>query len=125
MCEYDYEERLVFASIGNHPMLKRHANNVAQNPPPPYTKTNPAHLNGGIATNNGISGLQQQQQQHSIMSLDQANHHQQSAQQSHIPQSKLQQHDDHNNNNGPANGGNCSINSNQYNASMMKIPHSA
>lgn len=31
LCEYDYEERLVFASIGNHPMLKRHANNVSQN----------------------------------------------------------------------------------------------
>lgn len=31
LCEYDYEERLMFASYGNHPVLKRHANSVAQN----------------------------------------------------------------------------------------------
>uniref|UniRef100_A0A1B0BQI8 LIM zinc-binding domain-containing protein n=1 Tax=Glossina palpalis gambiensis TaxID=67801 RepID=A0A1B0BQI8_9MUSC len=30
LCEYDYEERLVFASMANHPMLKRHANSIGQ-----------------------------------------------------------------------------------------------
>lgn len=30
LCEYDYEERLVFASMANHPMLKRHANSISQ-----------------------------------------------------------------------------------------------
>ncbi|XP_055681091.1 LIM domain only protein 3 [Lutzomyia longipalpis] len=34
LCEYDYEERLVFASMANHPMLKRHATSLAQNVPP-------------------------------------------------------------------------------------------
>lgn len=29
LCEYDYEERLVFASMANHPMLKRQANNLS------------------------------------------------------------------------------------------------
>lgn len=33
LCEYDYEERLVFASMANHPMLKRHANSIAQDTP--------------------------------------------------------------------------------------------
>lgn len=28
LCEYDYEERLVFASMANHPILKRHANSM-------------------------------------------------------------------------------------------------
>ncbi|XP_055915051.1 rhombotin-1 isoform X1 [Eupeodes corollae] len=33
LCEYDYEERLVFASMANHPMLKRHASSIGQNSP--------------------------------------------------------------------------------------------
>lgn len=36
LCEYDYEERLVFASMANHPMLKRQASGLsAPGPPPP------------------------------------------------------------------------------------------
>ncbi|XP_059614443.1 LIM domain only protein 3 [Phlebotomus argentipes] len=35
LCEYDYEERLVFASMANHPMLKRHASSLSQSVPPP------------------------------------------------------------------------------------------
>lgn len=118
---------MVFASIGNHPLLKRHATTVAQNPPPPYTKSSPGNMpngNGPMGTGvNGVSPLQQQ-----VMSIDQTqsphqHHHQQ--QQQHIQQSKLQ-HDDHNNNNhGPTNGGSCGINANQYNTPLMKIPHSA
>lgn len=30
LCEYDYEERLVFASMANHPILKRHASGTPQ-----------------------------------------------------------------------------------------------
>jgi rhombotin-1/3 len=30
LCEYDYEERLVFASMANHPILKRHAGSLQQ-----------------------------------------------------------------------------------------------
>lgn len=121
LCEYDYEERLVFASIGNHPMLKRHANSVAQNPPPPYTKIpgNMPNGNGPIGNANGVSPLQQQ------MGMDQMHSPHQQQQQHHIQQSKLQ-HDDHNNNNhGPANGASCGITANQFNAPLMKIPHSA
>ncbi|XP_053950738.1 LIM/homeobox protein Lhx2 [Anastrepha obliqua] len=33
LCEYDYEERLVFASMANHPMLKRHASAIGQGSP--------------------------------------------------------------------------------------------
>ncbi|XP_023158629.1 uncharacterized protein LOC101450927, partial [Ceratitis capitata] len=33
LCEYDYEERLVFASMANHPILKRHANAIGQGSP--------------------------------------------------------------------------------------------
>ncbi|XP_055371008.1 LIM domain only protein 3 [Condylostylus longicornis] len=35
LCGYDYEERLVFASLANHPMLKRQASTLAQGSPPP------------------------------------------------------------------------------------------
>lgn len=34
LCEYDYEERLVFASMANHPMLKRQASNLSAPGPP-------------------------------------------------------------------------------------------
>ncbi|XP_065366363.1 LIM/homeobox protein Lhx1 [Calliphora vicina] len=44
LCEYDYEERLVFASMANHPMLKRHANSIAQDTP-----------NGNAGSNNAQS----------------------------------------------------------------------
>ncbi|GAB0100871.1 LIM/homeobox protein Lhx2 [Sergentomyia squamirostris] len=56
LCEYDYEERLVFASMANHPMLKRHATTIAQNVPPPgqqqaqqgmMTLGHPSGVNGG------------------------------------------------------------------------------
>lgn len=33
LCEYDYEERLVFASMANHPMLKRHVSSLGQGSP--------------------------------------------------------------------------------------------
>lgn len=55
LCEYDYEERLVFASMANHPMLKRHATSLTQNaPPPPQQQSLMAlgHPGGG----NGTSG---------------------------------------------------------------------
>lgn len=71
LCEYDYEERLVFASIGNHPMLKRHATNVSQ------------------------TQSQQQQQPSFNKGNMAANHHQ--AMMSMEAQQKS--HDDHNNNN--------------------------
>lgn len=34
LCEYDYEERLVFASMANHPMLKKHNTNNISIPGP-------------------------------------------------------------------------------------------
>uniref|UniRef100_A0A1A9WVC1 Uncharacterized protein n=1 Tax=Glossina brevipalpis TaxID=37001 RepID=A0A1A9WVC1_9MUSC len=46
LCEYDYEERLVFASMANHPMLKRHANSIAQD----------SANAGGAAANAGMLG---------------------------------------------------------------------
>lgn len=52
LCEYDYEERLVFASIGNYPMMKRHANNMSaasqQHPAGgPNSHHGVIHQNGG------------------------------------------------------------------------------
>lgn len=127
LCEYDYEERLVFASIGNHPMLKRHA--VAQNqqqppPPPPYSKNQAGNAGGGPIGSNGSAtqGMQQQ-----IMTIDQSQSPLQ--QQQHMQSAKMQ-HDDHNNNNntnshGSANGASCGLTANQFNSPLMKIPHSA
>lgn len=117
LCEYDYEERLVFASIGNHPMLKRHANNVAQNPPA-YNKSNSLIPQSASA------------QQHNMMAMEQAQatavavHQQQQQQQQH--QQKLQQqHDDLNNNShGPASGAGCGLSASPYNSPHLKIPHS-
>lgn len=84
--------------------------------------------NGPIGNVNGVSPLQQQvmgmEQTHSPHQQHQQQQQQQQQQQ-HIQQSKLQ-HDDHNNNNhGPTNGGSCGIAANQFNAPLMKIPHSA
>ncbi|XP_059223591.1 LIM domain transcription factor LMO4-B isoform X2 [Stomoxys calcitrans] len=45
LCEYDYEERLVFASMANHPMLKRHVNSIAQDSP---TGAGGANTAGGL-----------------------------------------------------------------------------
>ncbi|XP_075159269.1 LIM domain-containing protein Beadex [Haematobia irritans] len=45
LCEYDYEERLVFASMANHPMLKRHVNSIAQDSP---TGAGGANTPGGM-----------------------------------------------------------------------------
>lgn len=60
LCEYDYEERLVFASIGNHPMLKRHATNVSQ------TQSQQQSFNkGNMATNHhGMMSMEAQQKNH-------------------------------------------------------------
>lgn len=104
-------------------MMKRHANTVAQNPPPPYTKGNVGNMPNGTNVN-GVSAMQQQ-----VIAMDQTQSPHQQHQQAHIQQSKMQ-HDDHNNNNnnnnlGPANGGSCGIAANQFNAPLMKIPHSA
>lgn len=75
--------------------------------------------NGPLGSN-GVSPLQQHQ-----MSMEQSQSPHQHQQ--HIQQSKMQ-HDDHNNNNnnhGPTNGASCGIAANQFNAPLMKIPHSA
>lgn len=64
LCEYDYEERLVFASMANHPMLKRQANHLSPQ------GVGQSHGGGGVGGSNpppssqhGImSGMHQQQQ---------------------------------------------------------------
>ncbi|XP_037938816.1 rhombotin-1 [Teleopsis dalmanni] len=48
LCEYDYEERLVFASMANHPMLKRHASSIGQGSP---TSGGGGLLGGGSVVN--------------------------------------------------------------------------
>lgn len=69
LCEYDYEERLVFASMANHPMLKRHANNIGQNSPQPGVGNAGGHNNNIMnlgppqSTTAGNNQQQQQQQQ--------------------------------------------------------------
>lgn len=145
LCEYDYEERLVFASIGNHPMLKRHANNIAQNSP-------------AFNKNNSVISHSASVQQHNMMAMEQAQAtaaavHQQQQQQN---QQKLQHHgraryvpsprtvstaldldqyqkptpnnninDDLNNNShGLASAAGCGISAPPYNSPHLKIPHS-
>ncbi|XP_017036027.1 uncharacterized protein [Drosophila kikkawai] len=58
LCEYDYEERLVFASMANHPMLKRHVSSLGQGSPTGATGGQNAAgglLGGGPGTNvNGV-----------------------------------------------------------------------
>lgn len=61
LCEYDYEERLVFASMANHPILKRHASGSLPGTPPsiannsiPTSVSSPIQQNGhhhGLLTN--------------------------------------------------------------------------
>ncbi|CRK90531.1 CLUMA_CG004235, isoform A [Clunio marinus] len=49
LCEYDYEERLVFASMANHPILKRHASGSLPGTPPnsiPTSVSSPISQNG-------------------------------------------------------------------------------
>lgn len=51
LCEYDYEERLVFASMANHPILKRHASGSLPGTPPnipniPTSVSSPLQQNG-------------------------------------------------------------------------------
>lgn len=51
LCEYDYEERLVFASMANHPILKRHASGSLPGTPPsisniPTSAPSPIQQNG-------------------------------------------------------------------------------
>lgn len=51
LCEYDYEERLVFASMANHPILKRNATvNLPGTPPTlpsiPTSVPSPIQQNG-------------------------------------------------------------------------------
>lgn len=48
LCEYDYEERLVFASMANHPILKRHAGGSLPGTPPniPTSVSSPIQQNG-------------------------------------------------------------------------------
>jgi rhombotin-1/3 len=52
LCEYDYEERLVFASMANHPILKRHAGSLQQQPQQ-GSQHHPAAPNGLVMTNGG------------------------------------------------------------------------
>ncbi|KAL5276654.1 LMO1 family protein [Megaselia abdita] len=58
LCEYDYEERLVFATMANHPMLKRHASgNIGPQSGSPPTIIGPNGRGGnsgpGDHNNNG------------------------------------------------------------------------
>ena len=46
LCEYDYEERLVFASMANHPILKRHATTNCTNSSPVNLQNSATHTNG-------------------------------------------------------------------------------
>ncbi|XP_037918975.1 LIM domain transcription factor LMO4.1 isoform X1 [Hermetia illucens] len=58
LCEYDYEERLVFASMANHPMMKRQANSLAQNSPPIGLLGGGAGGGGGPQSGGGGAGGQ-------------------------------------------------------------------
>lgn len=62
LCEYDYEERLVFATMANHPILKRHASGSLPGTPPnsipniPTSSSSPVQQNGhhhGMLSNIG------------------------------------------------------------------------
>ena len=50
LCEYDYEERLVFASMANHPILKRQAHSIGQASP-----NNAGGLLGGAGAGGGMN----------------------------------------------------------------------
>jgi rhombotin-1/3 len=49
LCEYDYEERLVFASMANHPILKRQASGGNSS----NTTNIPTSISSPISQNNG------------------------------------------------------------------------
>lgn len=53
LCEYDYEERLVFASMANHPILKRNATNVNLPGTPPSLPSIPTSVPSPIQQQNG------------------------------------------------------------------------
>jgi hypothetical protein len=61
LCEYDYEERLVFASMANHPILKRHAGSNMPNTPPSNIPNNinniPTSVSSPIQQNGHHHGL--------------------------------------------------------------------
>jgi rhombotin-1/3 len=59
LCEYDYEERLVFASMANHPILKRHAGSNMPNTPP---SNNPNNIPTSVS-----SPIQQNGHHHSLL----------------------------------------------------------
>lgn len=61
LCEYDYEERLVFATMANHPMLKRHANNISQTGAQQQQQQgghNAMNIGGGPPTSVAMGGQQ-------------------------------------------------------------------
>ncbi|EAT33772.1 AAEL013959-PA [Aedes aegypti] len=74
LCEYDYEERLVFASMANHPMLKRQigpGGPQQQQGAGVGTGGHPHPIQNGIGGHGPTAGGQQQQQgqsQNSLMS---------------------------------------------------------
>lgn len=102
---------MVFAQIGNHPMMKNHAKNVAQNPPA-YTKGN------NVLTPHTAS--------HNLLAMEQAQAAAAAAAHQQQQQQKLQQqHDDLNNNShGPPTGAGCGLSASPFNSPHMKIPHS-
>lgn len=59
LCEYDYEERLVFASMANHPILKRHASGSLPGTPPTSIPNNniPTSVSSPIQQNGHHHGL--------------------------------------------------------------------
>jgi len=57
LCEYDYEERLVFASMANHPILKRHASGSLPNTPPNIQNNIPTSVSSPIQQNGHHHGL--------------------------------------------------------------------
>ncbi|XP_055617349.1 LIM domain transcription factor LMO4.2 isoform X2 [Toxorhynchites rutilus septentrionalis] len=64
LCEYDYEERLVFASMANHPMLKRQIGQGGQQQQQQQQQSGGHHpVQNGIGHQHPSAAAQQQQQQ--------------------------------------------------------------
>ncbi|XP_016966963.1 uncharacterized protein LOC108035769 [Drosophila biarmipes] len=59
LCEYDYEERMVFASMANHPMLKRHVSSLGQGSPTgaPGAQNTAGGLLGGGPGGGNVNGV--------------------------------------------------------------------